>query len=133
LALRILLDTHVAFWAVAARARLPRQILEMIGDPTYETWVSIVSIWEISVKHALGRAGRGNMPLSGAEALRDFDDAAFNILPVTAQHAITVDELPDLHGDPFDRLLAAQAISEPLRIVTHDKTLAAYSSNSILF
>ncbi len=105
----------------------------MIGDPVYENWVSVVSIWEIGVKHALGRAGPNRMPLSAAEALRDFDDAAFNILPLTAQHVITVDELSDLHGDPFDRLLAAQAISEPLRLVTHDATLAAFCGNSILF
>jgi PIN domain nuclease of toxin-antitoxin system len=133
LALRILLDTHVAFWAVAARSKLPNHILEMIGDPASENWVSVVSIWEIGIKHALGRAGPNRMPLSATEALRDFDDAAFNILPVTARHVITVDELSDLHGDPFDRLLAAQAISEPLRIVTQDAILAAYCSNSILF
>ena len=131
--MRLLLDTHVAFWAVASRSKLPNPILDMIGDPAYENWVSVVSLWEIGIKHSLGRAGPNRMPLSAAEALRDFDDAGFNILPVSAQHVIAVDELLDLHSDPFDRLLAAQAISEPLRIVTHDAALAAYCSNSILF
>ena len=93
----------------------------------------MVSIWEISIKHALAREGAGRMPISGRQAAEYFTEAMFSLLPMTLEHSLRVDQLPKLHGDPFDRLLAAQALSEPLRLVTHDASLAAYSDLTILF
>jgi PIN domain nuclease of toxin-antitoxin system len=88
-----------------------------------------VSILEISIKYRLGK--RSAPPLSGAQALSAFRDAGYAPLDVRPEHAAAVGELPLLHGDPFDRLLAAQAIVEPMRLVTHDKKLAAYSDTTI--
>jgi PIN domain nuclease of toxin-antitoxin system len=124
--LRLLLDTHIAIWAAFELERLPMpaQALLTAGE---EVWVSAASIWEIAIKSALPR-NRANsaFPMSGGEAMVEFERAGFAILPVTANHAVAVDSLPRHHGDPFDRMLVAQALAEPLRLVTADKILAAY-------
>jgi len=73
------------------------------------------------------------MPISGRQTAEYFAEATFGLLPMTLEYSLYVDELPKLHGEPFDRLLAAQALSEPLRLVTHDVSLAAYSDTTILF
>ncbi|MGI9168862.1 MAG: type II toxin-antitoxin system VapC family toxin [Caulobacteraceae bacterium] len=131
--MRLLLDTHVALWAIAKRLRLPVAVRDMIGDPANDVVVSAVSVWEIAIKHALARGRPSDMPISGADALAYFLEAGFELLDVSADHAAAVERLPPLHGDPFDRLLVAQALSEPLRLVTHDARLAAHSDTAILF
>jgi PIN domain nuclease of toxin-antitoxin system len=129
---RILLDTHIALWAVADDARLPAKARQLIGDADNVVIVSAVSIWEIAIKHALPRGTRNDIPISGTEALKYFAAAGFQILAVAAEHAAAVDFLPDPHADPFDRLIVAQAITEPLRLLTHDKRVAEYSDSIIL-
>ena len=66
------------------------------------------------------------MPISGAEAAKLFREAGYYELPVTAMHAAATEQLPPLHADPFDRILVAQAFSEPLRLITHDPQLPPY-------
>jgi hypothetical protein len=66
--LRLLLDTHVALWAITGDARLPETIQAMIADPANSISVSAASVWEIAIKHALGRGGPGAMPIGGAQA-----------------------------------------------------------------
>lgn len=73
------------------------------------------------------------MPLSGSQAKAYFDDSGYISLPITAEHAAFVETLPHHHADPFDRLLVAQALSEPMRLLTHDQTLARYSDTVIFF
>jgi PIN domain nuclease of toxin-antitoxin system len=126
--MRILLDTHVALWAIADSPDLPAEARKLILSAA-DVYVSAASIWEISIKHGLGR---GNMPLSGAEATAYFEEAGYLSLPITAEHAVYVEQLPPHHADPFDRILAAQAICEPMRLVTHDAQLARYSDTVIL-
>ena len=124
--MKLLLDTHIAIWAAFELERLtmPAQALLAAGD---EVWVSAASIWEIAIKSALPRNRTNSaFPMSGGEAMVEFERAGFAILPVTASHAVAVDSLPRHHGDPFDRMLIAQALAEPLRLVTADKALAAY-------
>lgn len=87
-----------------------------------------VALWEISVKHSLGR---GDMPVSGQEAMGYFREAGYRFLPIEPEHAVAVEELPRHHADPFDRLLVAQALVEPMRLVTHDRTVARYSDTII--
>lgn len=72
------------------------------------------------------------MPLSGREACRTFEEAGYRLLPVTPEHAVAVDALPRLHGDPFDRLLVAQALIEPLHLLTRDARLADYGALAII-
>ncbi|HEY5070561.1 MAG TPA: type II toxin-antitoxin system VapC family toxin [Caulobacteraceae bacterium] len=131
--MNLLLDTHVALWAIADARRLPPAISELIADPANEVSVSAVTIWEIAIKHALARGGAEDMPVSGRHALRYFQQAGYSLLGVSAEHAAMVEDLPRLHGDPFDRLLVAQAASQPLRLITHDPAVAANSDAIIAF
>jgi PIN domain nuclease of toxin-antitoxin system len=126
---RILLDTHVALWAIVDDARLAPTARELIASPANTVMVSAVNVWEIAIKRALGR---GDMPASAQDALGFFRAAGFELLPVAAEHAAAVETLPPIHADPFDRLLVAQAMAEPLRLLTHDTTVARYSDSIIL-
>lgn len=130
--MNLLLDTHVALWALTEDPKLSRQARSLIGDPSSSVAVSVVSLWEVSIKNALRRARRSSLPFASAETLRLFEEAGFQLLPVTAAHAVAVEELDPLHGDPFDRLLVAQAMSEPMRLVTSDRLLARYSDTVIV-
>lgn len=119
--MRLLLDTHVFLWVMANDARLPAAGRELILEAD-EVMVSAASIWEIAIKARIGklRADAGYL----AERL---EAGGFVELPVTARHAALVTHLPDHHTDPFDRLLIAQAMAEPLLLVTVDRQLAPYS------
>lgn len=121
--MNLLLDTHVALWAITDDPKLSARARELIIAPRANVWVSAVSLWEISIKHSLGR---GDMPVSGREALAYFNQAGYNILAIEAEHTVAVEDLPSHHQDPFDRLLVAQAIVEPMRLMTHDETVAKY-------
>ncbi len=131
--MRLLLDTHVALWAIAKTSWLSADIATLIAEPDNEIVISAVSVWEITIKHALSRGRPGDIGISGARALTLFRGAGYALLNVTPEHASAVGHLPLLHADPFDRLLVAQALSEPLRLITHDKDVAAYSDTVILF
>jgi PIN domain nuclease of toxin-antitoxin system len=123
---RLLLDTHVALWALVDDSRLPRHAAELIGDPANTVAVSAASIWEIAIKHALGQRAPNVMPISGREAMTLFAKAGYDLLPISPEHAAAVETLPALHADPFDRMLIAQALAEPMRLLTHDTALADY-------
>lgn len=127
--MKLLLDTHIALWAVSDDDRLTPQARELITSPRNLVWVSAVSIWEIAIKHSLGR---GDMPISGNDALEYFRQSGFRMLPVSPEHAAAVEALPAHHQDPFDRLLVAQSLTEPLRLLTHDTTIARYNDTIIL-
>jgi PIN domain nuclease of toxin-antitoxin system len=127
--MRLLLDTHIAIWALTADRRLSASARELIATPDNRVYVSAASVWEIAIKHALGR---GAVPFSGQDALRYFTDAGFELLDIRPEHAAATEALPPLHGDPFDRLLIAQAVTEPLRLLTHDQTLVEYSDTIVL-
>lgn len=119
--MRLLLDTHIFLWVVMGSSALKppaRRIIEAAD----EVYVSAASIWEVAIKARLGKI-EADTDLLVAELPR----AGFRDLSVTVQHAARVASLPPYHSDPFDRLLIAQAIVEPLRFLTADKTLARYS------
>lgn len=126
--MKLLLDTHVALWAIADSPRLTGAAREAILSPTSEIWISSASVWEISIKHALGR---GDMPISSTQAVAWFRQAGYQFLPVAVEHAMAVEELPPHHGDPFDRLLVAQALIEPMRLVSHDAQVLRYGEHFI--
>jgi PIN domain nuclease of toxin-antitoxin system len=121
----LLLDTHVALWAITDHPRLGDRARELIQSPRATVWVSVVSLWEIAIKHALQR---GDMPVAAGDALHWFRESGYRLLPVEAEHAVAVETLPPLHADPFDRLLVAQAQTEPLRLLTHDPLVAGYGA-----
>jgi len=128
---RLLLDTHVALWAVVDDPRLSAKARDLIGDPANEIFISAGSVWEIAIKHALARGTKNDMPISATEALEYFTDSGYRLLDITPLHATGIETLPALHSDPFDRLLIAQALTEPLRLLTHDKRVASYSDTII--
>ena len=127
--MRILLDTHIALWAITDSPQMPRLARALVADPANDIVVSAASVWEIAIKHGLGR---GNMPVSGADALSYFREAGYQLVPVSAEQAAFVETLPPIHSDPFDRILVAQAICEPMRLLTHDQNIACYSESVIL-
>lgn len=119
--MRLLLDTHVFLWVVTDSRRLKapaRRTLES-ADAVF---VSAASIWEIAIKARLGKIDADPDAVAACIA-----DSGFQELPVRAAHAKGVATLPDHHADPFDRLLLAQALAEPLRLLTADPVLARYS------
>ena len=118
--MRLLLDTHVFIWAVTASPQLKARTRDLLtsADAVY---VSAASIWEIAIKSRLGKIEGEVGGFVDAIAASGFLE-----LPVTARHAAAVADLPLHHTDPFDRLLLAQALMEPLRLVTADAVLAQY-------
>lgn len=121
--MRVLLDTHIALWAVVAHPKLPKSAKQIMlaADAVY---VSAASVWEIAIKNSRSHV---RMPITGSQALAEFRAAGFALLPISAEHAAAVDALPPLHRDPFDRILIAQALHEPLRLLTRDALLEKYS------
>jgi PIN domain nuclease of toxin-antitoxin system len=122
--MRILLDTHLLLWALGAPARLPAAAREAILDAANEVLFSAASIWEIAIKAGLGRADFRANPV---EIARAAVASGIDELPVRAQHAALTAQLPRHHRDPFDRLLVAQAMTEPARLLTVDAALEPYS------
>ena len=129
--MRLLLDTHVALWAVTDHPRLSGKARRLIEEADNHITISAVTVWEIAVKHALGRGGPNDMPISGTTALGYFREAGFTLLPISPQDAASVDDLPPIHTDPFDRMLVAQALNAPLRLLTADARVARYSDTII--
>jgi PIN domain nuclease of toxin-antitoxin system len=125
----VLLDTHVALWAVTDSPKLPQKARELILSPKTTVWISSASVWEIAIKHALGR---GDMPVSSQDAVRYFRESGYRFLAVEPEHAVAIEDLPTYHQDPFDRILVTQALVEPMRLITHDATVARYSDTIIL-
>jgi PIN domain nuclease of toxin-antitoxin system len=126
--LNLLLDTHVALWAITDSPKLSQKARDWIKSPKTTVWVSVANIWEIAIKYSLAR---GDMPVSGRDAMRYFQESGYRFLPVEAEHAAAVEELPAHHQDPFDRILVAQALVEPMHLMTHDPLVALYSDTVI--
>lgn len=125
--MRLLLDTQVALFALADPEKLTAQAHDLIADPANTVFVSVVSLWEISLKHEMAASGAARMPIDAARAADLFLRSGYELLELAPAHVLLAETLPALHGDPFDRMLAAQALSEPMRLLTHDPRLAAYS------
>ena len=127
--MRLLLDTHIALWMLTGNERIGAAARELIESEESQPLVSAVTIWEIAIKHQLQREA---MPMPPKRAIELCLAGGYELLPVLPAHAAAVGELPRRHADPFDRLLVAQALTEPLRLVTRDRAVAAYSDTIIL-
>jgi len=117
--MRVLLDTHLLLWALGSPSKLPPAARRLINEA--HVYVSAASIWEISIKAALGK-----LSADPREVLAALEPAGFLELPVTGEHAARVADLQAIHRDPFDRLLIAQALTEPMHLLTNDTALAKY-------
>ena len=119
--MRLLVDTHLLLWAAASSRRLPRDARRMMEDPANELLYSAVSLWEIAIKAALRKADfKADVALLRPALAR----MGFVELPISGAHAERLASLPPLHKDPFDRMLVAQCLSEPLVLLTNDGVLA---------
>ena len=117
---RLLLDTHVVLWAAMGSPRLPERARDLLSDPESELWFSAASIWEIVIKSGLGRS---DFTVDSVELRRSLLINGYRELAVSGQHALEIAELPDMHRDPFDRLLVAQAVTEGYLLATVDAKL----------
>lgn len=127
--MRFLLDTHLLIWAADAPEKLSDKADQLINDTDNELWFSVASLWEIAIKYALGRAGFQHSPSVMRSALRA---NGYGELEVTGDHALAVQHLPNLHRDPFDRLLIAQSQTTGLTLLTADRTVARYPGPILL-
>jgi len=116
---RVLLDTHLLLWALGSPLKLSADTRKLVD--TSEVYVSAASIWEISIKAALGK-----LKADAAEILAAIQPAGLSLLSITGEHAARVARLPTHHKDPFDRILIAQAVTEPMILLTNDRALERY-------
>jgi PIN domain nuclease of toxin-antitoxin system len=120
---KLLLDTHLLLWAAADDRQLSLAAREMLEDPANTLHVSAASLWEITIKH---RLGRDDFRIDPVRLHRALLDNGYADLPISAAHALAAGALPMLHKDPFDRMLVAQATNDGLTLLTSDSTLARY-------
>ncbi|HCS63158.1 MAG TPA: PIN domain nuclease [Cellvibrio sp.] len=121
--MKLLLDTHLLLWLAATPKKLSKKARTLIEDQDNELFFSAASIWEIAIKQTLGREDF----IADAHLLRrGLLDNGYNELPILSNHAVAVNGLPDIHKDPFDRMLVAQATVEGFVLLTADLTVAKY-------
>ena len=121
--MRFLLDTHLLLWAAAFPERLSSNARSLIEEPENELHFSVASLWEVAIKFGLARDDFRADPRLVRRALLD---NGYSELAITGNHAVAVDLLPSIHGDPFDRLLVAQAQIEAMTLLTADETIGRY-------
>jgi len=122
---RLLLDSHVVIWWLSDSARLQSATRDILISPDNELFLSAVTVWELNMKIA-----KGKLRLAENYAERLLNDG-MEELPVTVRHASVLKKLPPLHGDPFDRMLIAQTITEGLILMTNDRIILQYDVPTI--
>lgn len=121
--MKILLDTHLLLWAAGQPNQLSAASRRLIADSRNDLIFSAASIWEVVIKHGLGRRDFQTDPRLLRRGLLD---NGYSELPVLGNHVVLVDSLPPIHKDPFDRLLVAQATVEGITLLTVDSEVAKY-------
>ena len=125
--MNLLLDTQLLLWAAqddgGANSRLPPAAGALIDDPDNALLFSAASVWEIVIKHGLGRA---DFEADPHLLRRGLLENGYHELVITSEHALAVTTLPHHHKDPFDRILIAQAMAEGVTLLTSDAVLARY-------
>jgi PIN domain nuclease of toxin-antitoxin system len=121
--MRFLLDTHLLIMAGAFPERLSPAAQTLMEDPDNELVFSTASIWEVAIKHGLGRR---DFPMHPRFLRRELLLAGFEELPVLGEHAEVVSGLPPIHKNPFDRMLIAQSAVEGITLLTSDSLMAGY-------
>ena len=121
--MKLLLDTHLLLWAANQFDKLSPIALKLMGDPSNELIFSAASIWEVTIKHSLGR---DDFKANPRLLRRGLLENGYQELVITSLHALAVHQLPPIHKDPFDRLLVAQAQSEDIILLTADNLVGKY-------
>jgi len=121
--LKLMLDTHLLLWAAADNRQLSVTARTLIEDRDNKLYFSAACLWEVSIKHGLGREDFRADP---RVLRRGLMDNGYHELPITSEHAVAVHALPPLHKDPFDRIQVAQALTEGFTLLTTDPVVAKY-------
>lgn len=132
--MRILLDTHIALWAIADTSKLSKEVIALLESGSNEVFYSIASVWEVAIKHNLKPE---QMPVSQEEYVELCENCGFLQLPVKVEHISEIKFLirpanAPKHNDPFDRMLLAQAKCEKLKLLTHDSLIPYYGEKCII-
>lgn len=125
--MRILLDTHILLWCLQGSKRLSAHAINMIQNAD-EVYASIASFWEIAIKLSLGKL---KIDVEFMELESIIINSGYEILPIETAHTVELSSLPHIHRDPFDRMLVAQSIAVPLRLITSDPELPRYGCTVI--
>jgi PIN domain nuclease of toxin-antitoxin system len=125
--MKLLIDTHILLWWLSDDAKLPGNARQLIATPENTVFVSHVSLWEIQIK-----AMAGKLTANLQDIIQQLPENNFQQLPIHANHLLALGFLPPHHQDPFDRMLIAQAIHEPMHLLTHDQQLSNYSELVVL-
>lgn len=121
--MKLLLDTHLLLWAAGQPDRLSPAALKLIDNPENELLFSAASIWEVAIKRGLGRS---DFQADPRVLRRGLLDNGYSELPILSDHVVAIDSLPNMHKDPFDRLLVTQATVEGITLLTADSVVAQY-------
>ena len=123
MSMKILLDTHVLLWVAGDPKQLSAQAIKLLEDPQNQLYFSAASLWEISIKNKLGRTDfKVDLPV----LRRNLLDYGFEEITINSAHTLAVEALPNIHKDPFDRMLVAQTIVEGITLMTADSAVAEY-------
>ena len=119
----LLVDTHLLLWAAGEPQRLSKKARRLLEDPGSQLWFSAASLWEVAIKHGLGRE---DFRVEPRRLRRGLLANGWRELTISSEHAVATLDLPPIHKDPFDRLLVAQARYEPMILLTDDDVLGGY-------
>ncbi len=122
--MRVLLDTHVLLWAAFRKDLLSARAQKLIEAPQNELLVSAASAWEIATKYRIGKLPQAQVLVE--DFVPRVTAAGFTLLSISVEHALRAGRLPADHKDPFDRMLAAQAIHEDLPLLSNDEQLDVF-------
>ncbi len=128
--MRLLVDSHLLIWAALGSQKLSKRAVKLLEDDENELWFSVASVWELSIKSTKThrRPALGDIARLRKGLLRN----GYLELSITSEHALAVRGLDIHHGDPFDRILVAQADVEGMQLLTADRELAAYPNTLVL-
>lgn len=121
--MKLLLDTHLLLWAAGSPEQLSTAARTLLEDPHNELLFSAASLWEIAIKRGLGRS---DFQVDARVLRRGLLDNGYQELAITNAHAVSINSLPPIHKDPFDRILVAQATVEGITLLTADALVAQY-------
>ena len=132
--MNILLDTHIALWAITDHPKLPVKARELITDPDNTIYYSAVSAWEVMLKN---NSPRNNLALTAEDFISYCEEAGYIALNMKPKHVITASKLDTSrmsqpHQDPFDGLLLSQAKAENFSFLTHDEKIPLYNEKCVI-
>jgi PIN domain nuclease of toxin-antitoxin system len=121
--MNLLLDTHILLWAAFDQTKIAGPARSLIADPAHTLWFSVASLWEVAIKRGLDRP---SFQVEAGVLRAGLLSSGYSELAVEGRHVLGLSVLARYHGDPFDRILIAQAAAEGMRLMTADRVLEAY-------